>query len=262
GNGTPDCLDSFTGYNSSLVGTSSFGAAGGCWVIDQTGAVVPYQDGLVTGNFNQFGAAQSFVAPNRPYVIPGDEKLAINLNGNYEFNEYMQGFFESKYVSHEVEFGGGGHNFTDLLLGAPDNPYLPVELQGLANNNGVGFVGAGGLRISRDSDDWGSNLSTNERTTTRFVAGLRGTIPSVDFDYEVSANYGKFERKLQDREEMIADRFFAAIDVVTDPATGQPVCRSDLDAMAYPPTTPFNIFSFVGGGVDSSFFTFTPGDGQ
>lgn len=262
GNGTPDCLDSFTGYNSSLGGASSFGAAGGCWVIDQNGGVGPYQDGLVTGNFNQFGASQSFVAANRPYTIPGDEKYAINLNGSYDLTDAVQAFFESKYVYQEVEFGGGGHNFTDLLLGAPDNPYLPAALQPLANNNGVGFVGAGGLRISRDSDDWGNNISTNERTTTRFVAGLRGTIPSLDFDYEVSANYGKFERKLIDREEMIADRFFAAIDAVTDPATGQPVCRSDLDATAYPPTTPFDIFSFVGGGVNSSFFTFTPGDGQ
>ncbi|NQV70495.1 MAG: TonB-dependent receptor [Pseudohongiella sp.] len=262
GNGTPDCLDSFTGYNSSLGGASSFGAAGGCWVIDQNGGVGPYQDGLVAGNFNQFGNSQSFIAPNRPYTIPADEKYAINLNGNYDLNDSVQAFFETKYVKHEVEFGGGGHNFTDLLRGAPDNPYLPLALQPLANNGGVGFVGDGGLRISRDSDDWGSNIDTNERTTTRFVAGLRGTLESLDLDYELSVNYGKFERKLIDREEMIADRFFAAIDAVTDPATGQAVCRSSLDATAYPPTTPFDIFSFVGGGVDSSFFTFAPGDGQ
>ncbi len=262
GNGTPDCLDSFTGYNSSLGGAASFGAAGGCWVIDQNGNVGPYQDGLVTGNFNQFGAAQSFIAPNRPYTIPADEKYAININANYDLTENIEAFVESKYVYHEVEFGGGGHNFTDMLLGAPDNPFLPTALQPLANNSGVGFIGDGGLRISRDSDDWGVNEDTNERTTTRFVAGLRGTIPSLDFDYEVSANWGRFERQLYDREEMIADRFFAAIDVVTDPSTGQPVCRSDLDPTDYPPTTPFDIFSFVGGGVDSSFFTFQPGDGQ
>ena len=262
GNGTPDCLDSFTGYNSSLVGTSSFGAAGGCWVIDENGNVGPYQDGLVTGNFNQFGAAQSFVAPNRPFTIPADEKYAINLNGKYDLTDTLQAFVESKYVYHEVEFGGGGHNYTDMLLGRPDNPYLPAALQPLANNNGVGFVGDGGLRVSRDSDDWGENIDTNERTTMRFVAGLSGSIESLNLDYELSANYGKFERKLIDREEMIADRFFAAIDAVTDPATGQTVCRSDLDPTAYPATTPFDIFSFVGGGTPSSFFTFTPGDGQ
>ena len=65
-----------------------------------------------------------------------------------------------------------------------------------------------------------------------------------------------------DRDAMMADRFFAAIDAVEDPATGEVVCRSSLDPTAYPATTPFNIFQFVGGGVPGSFFTFTPGDGH
>ena len=59
---------------------------------------------------------------------------------------------------------------------------------------------------------------------------------------------------------MIADRFFAAIDAVTDPATGQPVCRSDLDPTAYPRTTPST--SSLSGRSALLFFTFTPGDGQ
>ena len=65
-----------------------------------------------------------------------------------------------------------------------------------------------------------------------------------------------------DTEEMIADRFFAAIDAVIDPATGEPACRSSVDPTAYPKTTPFNIFQFTGGGTRGSFFTFAPGDGQ
>ena len=262
GNGVSDCLDSFTGYNSSLAGAGSFGAAGGCWAIDENGNPQPYRDGLVSDNFNQFGAEQSFIAPDRPFVTPDEKKWSININGRYEFAPEMEAFFESKYVYQEIDFGGTGHNFTDLLYGAPDNPFLPEALADLANNDGIGFIGPGGLYVSRDSDDWGPNVSTNERETYRFVAGLRGDFDDLGLSYEVSANYGKFTRELTDREDMIADRFFAAIDVVTDPATGEAVCRSDLDATAYPRTTPFDIFSFVGGGVNSSFFTFTPGDGQ
>lgn len=262
GNGVPDCLDSFTGYNSSLAGAGSFGAAGGCWFIDQNGNPQPYADGQVADNFNQFGASQSYIAPDRPYVLPKEKRYAVNFNGRYEFTEQAEAFFETKYVYQEVTFGGDGHNYTDLLYGAPDNPYLPEALAPYAVNDGISWVGPGGLYMSRDSDDWGSNESTNERETYRFVGGLRGNFESLNLSYEVSANYGRFERKLIDREDMIADRFFAAIDVVTDPATGNPVCRSDLDPTAYPQTTPFDIFSFVGGGVPSSFFTFTPGDGQ
>ncbi|MFO7285353.1 MAG: TonB-dependent receptor [Gammaproteobacteria bacterium] len=262
GDGTPDCLQSFTGYNSTFAGAASFGGAGGCWFLDESGNPVPYKDGLIASNFNQFGASQSFIAPNSPYVLPKEEKYAVNFNGRYEFSPKAELFWESKYVYHEVEFGGGGHNFTDLLYGAPDNPFLPEALKPYADNEGHPVVGPGGLYISRDSDDWGPNISTNERTTYRLVTGARGSFDKPALDYEISANFGRFERKLIDREAMITDRFFAAIDVVTHPETGEPVCRSDLDPTAYPPTTPFNIPTYVGGGAPSPFFTFTPGDRQ
>jgi outer membrane cobalamin receptor len=262
GNGTSDCLDSFTGYNSSLNGATSFGGAGGCWVVDENGNLTTYNDGLIAGNFNQFGASQSFIAPNRPFVIPEDSKFAVNLNGYYELAPNMELFAETKYVYHEVTFGGGGNQATDLLYGAPDNPFLPAQLAAFATNPGVSFIGPGGLYISRDSDDWGINESMNERHTYRLVTGLRGSMETLGLDYEVSANYGRFDRKLEAPNTPITDRFFAAIDAVTDPATGQPVCRSDLNPTAYPRTTPFNFPSFLGGRALSSFFTFTPGDGQ
>ncbi len=262
GNGTPDCLQSFTGYNSSLDGAGSFGAAGGCWFINEAGDLIPYKDGLVAGNFNQFGAEQSYIAPNRPYIIPRNEKYAINLNGTYDLTPSMQLFVESKFVYDEVEFGGGGFQATDLLYGAPDNPFLPAALAPFASNSGVGFVGPGGLYISRDSDDWGDGISMNERKTYRVVTGLRGELDSLGLSYEVAANYGKFTREYTSPTTPITDRFFAAIDVTTDPATGQPVCRSDLNPTAYPRSTPFNFPSYVGGRVPSSFFTFTPGDDQ
>lgn len=261
GNGTPDCLDSFTGYNSSLDGAASFGAAGGCWVL-QDGKPVPYKDGLIAGNFNQFGAEQSYIAPNRAFIIPRENKASINLNATYDLTPSHTLFAETKYVRHEVAFGGGGHQFFDLLYGAPDNPFLPAELAAFANNDGVDFVGPGGLYLTRDPDDWGPNVAKNERDTMRFVAGLRGDIGDTGFTYELSANYGKFERTMKRPEEMITDRFFAAIDVVTDPATGQAVCRSDLDPTAYPRTTPFDIPTYVGEGAPSPFLTFTPGDGS
>ena len=39
-------------------------------------------------------------------------------------------------------------------------------------------------------------------------------------DYEVSVNFGRFTQDRAFPNEVIVDRFFAAIDAVTDPATG------------------------------------------
>ena len=109
------------------------------------------------------------------------------------------------------------HNFTDLLYGAPDNPYLPAAFSDYLDNGGVSWIyGEGGLMISRDSDDWGDNLSTNSRSTLRGVFGVTGNI-GENFIYDVSANFGTFERKMIDRDAMIADRFFAAIDAGRGP---------------------------------------------
>ncbi len=260
GDGTPDCLQSFTGYNSSLDGAESFGIAGGCWNIDANGELQPYEDGLVAGSFNQFGASGSYIRPNRINIIPKKEQISVNFNGHYDISDAVSAFWETKYVNIESEAFEQYHNFTDLLYGAPDNPYLPEALSAFVNNAGLGFAGIdGGLHISRDSADWGDNLTTSERELMRFVFGLEGTINDVS--YEVSVNYGRFERHMTDREDVIPDRFFAAIDAVTDPATGEIVCRSDLDPTAYPHTTPFDIPQYVGGGNLSPFFTFTPGDG-
>lgn len=260
GNGVSDCLQSFTGYNSSLDGAESFGIAGGCWNIDANGVLQPYQDGLVAGSFNHFGAEGSYIDPNRYHIIPEKEQVSVNFNGHYDVSDSMTAFWESKYVYIESEAFEQGHNFTDLLYGAPDNPYLPRALSAFVNNSGLGFAGIdGGLHISRDSDDWGENLTTNERTLSRVVLGLEGTVK--DINYEVSVNYGRFKRSMIDREEVIMDRFFAAIDAVYDPSFNI-VCRSDLDPTAYPRTTPFDIPQFVGGGQRSGFFTFQPGDGQ
>ena len=259
-NGVSDCLQSFTGYNSSLDG-QGFGIAGGCWVIGADGEVRPYTDGLVAGSFNHFGASDSFINPNGQQIIPEKEQFAIDVNGHYDINENMTAFWESKYVNVRSEAVEANHNFTDLLFGAPDNPYLPDSLRALANNGGLGFGGIdGGLHVSRDSDDWGENLTTNDREVFRVVAGLEGEFN--DIAYEISVNYGKFERNMVDREEILLDRFFAAIDAIFDPNTGEVVCRSDVDPTAYPRTTPFDIPQYVGNGVRSSFFTFQPGDGQ
>jgi outer membrane receptor protein involved in Fe transport len=247
-NGVQDCLDSFVGYNSSLDGAQSFGILGGCWVVDDNGQPRPYQDGLVAGDFNGFGGDGIENFFDEEILIPREDRVAVNLTGRFEIAPSLSVFGEAKYVYSEVETGTPLNTFWDLLYGAPDNPFLPASLQALAQTTG-------GLYITRDPTDIGTNVDTNERRTLRFVAGIEGKF-GEGWSYEVSGNYGEFERKLTDRNFLLSDRWFAAIDAVADPSTGQPICRSDIDP-AVPPTTVFDIPSW-----DPGYFTFTPGDGQ
>jgi outer membrane receptor protein involved in Fe transport len=246
-NGIDDCLDSSVGFQSLLEDVNSFGFAGGCWVLNDDGTARPYRDGLVASTFNQFGGDGIQNDFDQDLLIPDEDKYAINVSGRYEFADSLVMFAEAKYVHQEVEFGGPLNTFYDLLTVAPDNPFIPVELQQVATDSG-------GLFITRDPTDLGRNIEKNTRETTRIVLGIEGELAN-GWNYEVSGNWGNFERQFKDRNAVIQDRWFAAIDVISD-AAGNPICRSDVDPTP-PPTTPFGIPAF-----DPGFFTFNPGDGQ
>lgn len=249
GNGTDDCLDSSVGFQSLLVDdVNSFGFAGGCWVANDDGTVSPYQDGQISGVFNQFGGDGIQNNFNRDRLVPDETKVSINVTGHYDITDTMTVFGEAKYVRQDVEWGGPLNTFYDLLTVSPENPFIPAQLQQVAQDNG-------GLFITRDPTDLGPNISKNNRDTYRFVLGLEGEFAN-GWNYETSVNIGHFERRFDDRNAVIQDRWFAAIDVVADPVTGAPICRSDIDDTP-PPTTPFGIPLF-----DPSFLTFNPGDGQ
>ncbi len=251
GNGVPDCLESSVGFNSTF-NAGAFGLAGGCAIINPNGSLSVYQDGAITGLFNQFGGdgIQNNFDVNS--LIPETERWSINANFSYEFSDAAKLFFEGKYVSNSAEFQTQPNTFYDLLTIRDDNPFITPELQQYVAP--LFFGGGNGFYITRDPVDLGPNRNRNEFETYRFVAGLSGEITD-HLRYEVSGNYGRFEQTTLDANRVIMDRFFAAIDVTTDPATGQPICRSDIDPTA-PATTPFGIPA-----GDPGFFTFNPGDG-
>jgi iron complex outermembrane recepter protein len=248
GNGIPDCQESFTGYNSTFA-PGAFGAVGGCWNIQADGSYTVATDGLVSGNFTGFGGSSYDVYKQDRYsfMLP-DDKITVNLMGHFDISDSMTLFGELKYVTQETSRFNGVNSAWDLIFGAPDNPFLPPFLQSIAAQTG-------GVSITIDPIAFGENLTTG-RDTARAVLGLEGAFKN-GWNYELSANYGRMEQNISRTNQIIADRWFAALDAVTDPVTGAPVCRSSVDPQATPGTTPFNFPEYEGG-----YFSFTPGDGS
>jgi len=133
-NGVPDCAQSSVGFNSSLDYAESFGIAGGCYNINPDGSVGIYQDGLITGLFNQFGGPGIQNNFNVNSLIPETERFTVNVNGKYEFSSAATLFFEGKYVTSNAEFQSQPNTFYDLLTVFSDNPYIPDVLQPLADS--------------------------------------------------------------------------------------------------------------------------------
>lgn len=249
-NGVNDCSQSYQGYFSTFTHSPpAVGFIGGCYIIEDDGSVRPLRDGLIAGDINQFGPDGVADGSNEDMLLPDDKKYSLNSTFNYDLTDSMNLFFEGKYVRQETTNTAPLNTFWDLLTIAPDNPYiaqLPPDLAALGQ--------ADGLFITRDPNDLGPNNDENTRETTRFVVGLQGDLDN-GWGWEVSANYGKFEQQFLDRNRVIVDRWFAAIDAVDD-GNGNTICRSDIDPTP-PPATPFNIPTHI-----PSFLTFNPGDGQ
>jgi outer membrane receptor protein involved in Fe transport len=240
-NGIPDCNESF-------IGRTGFGG-GGCYVTTANGGVRVFEDGIVATGSNQFGGDGAVERTSQTSLIPGSERFYANLRTSYEFSPAARVWVDAKYVRNDATSRNNYNTFYDSLFIAPDNPFIPAVLQDDADE-------AGGLRISRDFLDLGPGISTAERETYRIVGGIDGDI-TPNLRYEIVGNYGRTDNVTTFSNSVQYDRLFAAIDVVTDPATGQPVCRSTLDPTADPhPGSQF--FPVIAPG----FFTFRPGDGQ
>ncbi len=240
-NGIPDCNESF-------IGRTGFGG-GGCYVTTPDGGVRVFQDGVIATGSNQFGGDGAVERTNETSLIPGSERFYANLRTGFEFSPAARVWVDAKYVRNDTTSRNNYNTFYDSLLIFPDNPFIPDVLQADADD-------AGGLRISRDFLDLGPGISTAKRETYRIVAGIEGEI-TPNLKYELVGNYGRTDNVNTFSNSVRYDRLFAALDVVTDPNTGQPVCRSTLNPGAAPHPGS-EIFPVIAPG----FFTFRPGDGQ
>lgn len=251
GNGTQDCLDSWSGYNSTFA-RGAFGAIGGCWQIGEDGTYRPNVDGqIVSASGGQGFGGESYNVYRQNYydfLLP-DDKVSVNVLGHYDLNNSVTLFAEAKYVQQETDTAADPNSFWDLIRTEPDNPFLPPFLATLAADPAVD-----GVSITIDPILFRSRRTT-ERETARAVIGLEGEMNN-GWNWEVSANYGRFEQNIDRTNQIVNDRWFAAIDATTD-AGGNPVCRTEVDPMTVPGETPFGIPSYEAG-----YFSFTPGDGQ
>ncbi|MGB6317361.1 MAG: TonB-dependent receptor [Litorimonas sp.] len=205
--------------------------------------------------FNASGGDAVPTTPDVELLLPDTERYSINALGELDLNDKVTAFFEAKYVNSKSIDSIQVNGFNDDLPIALDNPFIPAQLRAQLDS----LIAEGitpEIAVSRDVlDDGARPLVEADRDTVRLVVGFKGDL-SDTFGYEISYNYGETTADITNGNTRLEDRFFAALDAVVDPATGNIVCRSSLDPSAIPPVSPF---PFYGG---DPFATFQAGDGQ
>ena len=162
-------------------------------------------------------------------VLSQTDRHVANLFLNYEFSPALRFFGEIKFAMSD-SYSESQPTFDFTVYQTVDNPFLP----GVIRNQVIPGIGADlenffglpagsipdGVAVSRDNFDLGTRAEDNHRETWRGVVGLAGSI-TPDINFELSYTYGKSDVENVSINNRFDDRFFAAIDVVTDPATGQ-----------------------------------------
>src|SRR5690606_27164437 len=94
--------------------------------------------------------------------------------------------------------------------------------------------------IGRRSVEGGPRISDLRHTSYRSLAGIRGDI-NDHWSYDALANFSRLIFSNTFFHDMSTTRIIRALDVVEDPETGDPVCRSVLGG-SDPACVPWNIF--------------------
>jgi outer membrane receptor protein involved in Fe transport len=97
------------------------------------------------------------------------------------------------------------------------------------------------LRIGRRNIEGGPRRETNTHRDWRWVAGMKGEIAD-GLSYDAAYVSGSVKQRRLHDNDFLTSRLVNAVDVVTDPATGQPACRSAVTGDD-PACVPWDVFA-------------------
>lgn len=209
-------------------------ARDGSVFVDEPTAALPFSGNMIGG--------QGSTLRNTGQLAAGVERYTVNLLSRFDVSDAFRPFIEAKYVHVEAiqegqpSFFVGGPGF----LGGPamrcDNAFLNAGALATLQSFGICTdVANGTFPLSRFNIDFGGRGELQDRDTYRVVAGIEGTF-NDDWNYEISANYGRFESNLRSLNNLVLfdeagnpAGFNLAVDAVRNNA-GQIVCRVNADA--------------------------------
>jgi len=194
-----------------------------------------YDPGRDEFNFNPFN-----------YFQRSDDRYTLGAFANYEFNANAEAYAQFMFMddrTNAVIAPSGAFLGNDVYTLSRDNPLISEQQQSLIFGDDPAVTTADFL-IGRRNVEGGARDSDLRHTSYRILGGVRGDL-IADWSYDASYQFGKTIRDNIYRGEFSRVRTIRALDVVSDPDTGMPVCRSTLDGTDSA-CVPYNIFAIGG----------------
>ncbi|MHA7815895.1 MAG: TonB-dependent receptor domain-containing protein [Pseudohaliea sp.] len=198
-------------------------------------------DYSVEGNeFRPFGPLYNFGPDN--FLQRPDERYTAGMFGRYQINEHAEVFTEFNFMDNRsnAQIAPSGAFFVTSELSC-GNPFLSEQQFDLiCGQYGLTENEFQDVFVGRRNVEGGFRNNDIRHTTFRGVFGMRGEINDA-WSYEASYQYAETSLEQTYNNDLSITRIGRALDAVTDPDTGETVCRSALNGVD-PGCVPWNIF--------------------
>jgi len=257
GRGNPVLFNNL-GYTPTNGETKNFVAYGATYSRMTFGGLImaPPSSPLYAIQFGQNGTPQPFVYGdqiNNIFMLGGDG-VSVEDEGNilpritrysgygrlsYDVSDSVSLWSEVLWSRVEVQSDLAPNYDNGTLVIQQDNAFLPSSIRDIMTANGIDSFNFGRMNLE---DGFSENNSKTR--ALRYAAGAEGKLgDGWNWDFFVQRSDNRF------RQESVNNRiqanWFAGVDSVISPVTGQPVCRINADASTAndnPACVPINVF--------------------
>ena len=186
------------------------------------------------GAFYNFGPTNLLMRP--------DERFTFGVLGHRTLNSAAELYLELNYMQDKTiaQLAPSGSFFEPDSISC-GNPLLSQQqFDQICAPYNLTAADTQTVFIGRRNVEGGPRTSNQRHTSARAVLGVRGDI-GLTWSYDAYLNYGEVDYTSIFDEDLSITNMVRALDVVTDPVTGQPVCASALSG-ADPQCVPWNVF--------------------
>ncbi len=167
------------------------------------------------------------------YFQRPDERYTAGAFAQYEISEGAKPYFEAMFMDdRSVSAVAPSGIFGTVININCDNPLLSAQQVATMCIPANTFVDANGVTrasvvIARRNVEGGPRLDDQQHTAYRLVGGVKGEL-LTGVSYDAYYQYGTTIYADTFLNDVSLTKILKALDVVTDPANGQPTCRSTL----------------------------------
>ncbi|MEX6634513.1 TonB-dependent receptor domain-containing protein [Hyphococcus lacteus] len=203
------------------------------------------QDTGLLRNYDSGTDAFNFALGN--YLQRPRERFTYGAFARYDIKDNVEFFFDFSGADNTTtaQIAGGGVSLGQTSSINCDNPLLTADMQNVFCDPSVVFTDSDGverapLNVGRRNVEFPRNVEYSLKTQ-RFVGGFRGEVME-GINYEVFGQFSKVDYTELFLNDVSLSKVARALDIVSDPLSGDPICRSVLSGED-PDCAPFDIFT-------------------